>query len=133
MLGASVFLAVGQELNILMNPLGLASDLGLNFFETAGAPLQIFSALTNAFHSSGVFGGVFQLSGIGVERRCCISGLTVFGIGSVRAGICRGAGVVWTLPSVAANRNVTRVQRTASSARSAKRQCTVMCHLRSSA
>src|SRR2546425_9630113 len=74
----------------------------------------------NAFHSSGVFGGVFQLSGIGVERSCCISGLTVFGIGSVRAGICRGAGVVWTLPSVAANRYGTRVQRTASRAQSAK-------------
>src|SRR5262249_33285586 len=52
----------------------------------------------NAFHSSEVFGGVFQLSGIGVERSCCISGLTVSGVGSIRAGICRGAGVVWTLP-----------------------------------
>jgi hypothetical protein len=41
-----------------------------------------------------VSGAVFQLPGSGAAMSVCISGLTVPGTGSVRAGILRGSGAV---------------------------------------
>src|SRR5581483_4030541 len=51
---------------------------------------------TNCFHSSGVFGSIYQKVGRnGLAMTACISGLTSVGTGMTLAGVVRGPG--WAL------------------------------------
>lgn len=85
--------------------------MGLGFINVqirdyACAPLGASSILAAiGRHSSRVRGGESHPSGAGVERSCCICGLTVLGIGNMREGISRGSGT-WLSTVDSANETV---------------------------
>ena len=83
-----------------------ASVLTPNRSRSAGR-LRPADGADNVLHSSTVVGAVFQFAAGGAAIIVCISGLTVSGTGSVRAGTARGSvELVWVLASLDMNRTI---------------------------
>src|SRR5271165_430744 len=87
----------GETIKVLTPSMVIGSILTWSASRRAGSPCMAatVTALTWAFHSSGVFGITFQVGVSGAAIIFCICGLTVSGTGIVRAGISRGQGVAF--------------------------------------
>src|SRR5271166_284919 len=85
----------GETIKAFTPSMVIGSILTWSASRRAGSPCMAatVTALTWAFHSSGVFGITFQFGVSGAAIIFCICGLTVSGTGIVRAGISRGPGV----------------------------------------